>query len=79
MSIDTSAWYYLSVLAIKVYLYPFTFISLILWFSHSWFALCNVTTFECGKGSRHIDYQNYVIHHLVRRGRLYDVVININL
>lgn len=56
MSIDTSPWHYLSVLAIKVYLYPLTFISLILWFSHSWFALCNVTTFECGKGSRHIDY-----------------------
>lgn len=53
---DTSTWIFLSVLAIKAYLYPLTFISLVLWFTHSWLALSNVTSFECGKGSRHIDY-----------------------
>jgi hypothetical protein len=53
---DTSTWIVLSVLAVKAYIYPLTFISLVLWFSHTWLALSNVTSFECGKGSRHIDY-----------------------
>lgn len=47
---------FLSVFAAKLYLYPLTFISILLWISHSWFALSNMTSFECGKGSRHIDY-----------------------
>lgn len=53
---DTSTGIVLSILAVKAYLYPLTFISLILWFTHTWLALSNVTSFECGKGSRHIDY-----------------------
>lgn len=44
------------VVATKCFLYPLTLISTIVWSMHTFFAITNVTTFECGKGPRHIDY-----------------------
>jgi hypothetical protein len=44
------------VLFTKMYLYPLTLVSFVVWVAHTWFALSNMTSFECGKGSRHIDY-----------------------
>ena len=44
------------VVVTKCFLYPLTLISTIVWTMHTFFAIANVTTFECGKGPRHIDY-----------------------
>ena len=44
------------VLLAKVYLYPLTFVATMMCVVHTIFAVFNMTTFECGKGSRHIDY-----------------------
>jgi hypothetical protein len=40
----------------KLYLYPLTILSTIMWVTHTIFAITNLTTFECGKGPNHIDY-----------------------
>jgi hypothetical protein len=45
-----------TVAAAKCFLYPLTLISTIVWSMHTMFALTNLTTFECGKGPRRIDY-----------------------
>ena len=44
------------VLLAKVYLYPLTFVATMMCVVHTGFAFLNMTTFECGKGPRHIDY-----------------------
>jgi palmitoyltransferase len=44
------------VLVAKVYLYPLTFISTLIFIMHTLFLCSNLTTFECGKGPEHIDY-----------------------
>mmetsp|Transcript_26115 Transcript_26115/g.60642 ORF Transcript_26115/g.60642 Transcript_26115/m.60642 type:complete len:415 (-) Transcript_26115:789-2033(-) len=44
------------VLFSKLYLYPLTLISFIMVIMHTIFAITNLTTFECGKRSKHIDY-----------------------
>jgi len=49
----TPAWW---VILAKAYLNPMALCATIMWISHTFFALCNITTFECGKGPRHIDY-----------------------
>mmetsp|Transcript_9821 Transcript_9821/g.21189 ORF Transcript_9821/g.21189 Transcript_9821/m.21189 type:complete len:594 (-) Transcript_9821:211-1992(-) len=46
----------LIVILTKMYLYPLTFFAVLMWISHTFFALGNVTTYECGKGSKKIDY-----------------------
>jgi hypothetical protein len=45
-----------TVAAAKCFLYPLTLISTIVWSMHTMFALANLTTFECGKGPRRLDY-----------------------
>lgn len=40
----------------KVYLYPLTLVSTMMWIIHTIFMLSNKTTFECGKGPERIDY-----------------------
>ena len=40
----------------KLYLYPLMFAATIMWIMHTVLMLLNLTTFECGKGPRHIDY-----------------------
>lgn len=47
---------YMMLLLAKLYLYPLTFIAALMWVTHTIFAVANLTTFECGKGPRHIDY-----------------------
>lgn len=47
---------YLILLVAKFYLYPLTFVAAMIWITHTVFAVLNLTTFECGKGPRHIDY-----------------------
>jgi len=47
---------YMVVVVAKLYLYPLTFFAAMMWITHTVFALVNLTTFECGKGPRHIDY-----------------------
>ena len=54
--VDSGSVAFLIMLAAKLYLYPLTFFAFIMWIGHSWFALCNVTSFECGKGPDRIDY-----------------------
>eukprot|EP00542_Grammatophora_oceanica_P016728 CAMPEP_0194034674 /NCGR_PEP_ID=MMETSP0009_2-20130614/7099_1 /TAXON_ID=210454 /ORGANISM="Grammatophora oceanica, Strain CCMP 410" /LENGTH=395 /DNA_ID=CAMNT_0038675701 /DNA_START=79 /DNA_END=1263 /DNA_ORIENTATION=+ len=44
------------VLMSKLYLYSLTAVALVMWGSHTLFAFTNMTTFECGKSSEHIDY-----------------------
>ena len=44
------------VVAAKLYLYPLTFFAVLMWCTHTFFALGNGTTYECGKGPRKIDY-----------------------
>lgn len=44
------------VVAAKLYLYPLTFFAVLMWLTHTFFALGNGTTYECGKGPRKIDY-----------------------
>jgi hypothetical protein len=40
----------------KLYLYPLSIVAAAMWLVHSLFAIMNLTTFECGKGPRHVDY-----------------------
>lgn len=47
---------YLLIVLAKLYLYPLTIVAAGMWITHSLFALMNLTTFECGKGPRHVDY-----------------------
>ena len=47
---------YAVLLVAKLYLYPLTFVAALMWVTHTIFAVLNLTTFECGKGPRHIDY-----------------------
>mmetsp|Transcript_27508 Transcript_27508/g.42066 ORF Transcript_27508/g.42066 Transcript_27508/m.42066 type:complete len:468 (+) Transcript_27508:1-1404(+) len=49
-------WTMLIVVVAKVYLYPLWLFAWIIWIVHTIFALTNMTTFECGKGPKHIDY-----------------------
>lgn len=44
------------VVASKLYLYPLCWISVVMLGLHSFFAVANLTTFECSKGPRHLDY-----------------------
>jgi DHHC palmitoyltransferase len=44
------------VIVAKVYLYPLTMIATIMLGLHSFLALSNMTTFECVKGPKHLDY-----------------------
>jgi DHHC palmitoyltransferase len=44
------------VIVAKLYLYPLTLIAWIMLGIHTFFALTNITTFECAKGPKHIDY-----------------------
>ena len=46
----------LIVILTKLYLYPLTFFAVLMWVSHTFFALGNVNTYECGKGPKKIDY-----------------------
>jgi len=43
-------------LVAKFYLYTIYFVVSVLWAVHSVLAMCNITTFECGKGGKYIDY-----------------------
>lgn len=43
-------------LVAKFYLYAIYLIVSVLWGVHSVLAMCNITTFECGKGAKYIDY-----------------------
>jgi hypothetical protein len=47
------AWW---VVVAKVYLKPLMFCAFLMWLFQTCFALLNATQFECGAGSRHIDY-----------------------
>jgi len=49
-------WDALRVAIAKTYLYPLTFIALIMLVIHTLFALSSSTTFECAKGPRHLEY-----------------------
>jgi len=40
----------------KLYLYPLWLFAWLMWIVHTIFAITNMTTFECGKGPKHIDY-----------------------
>lgn len=51
---DDSAFSFVAAL-IKLFIYPLTFASGLMWIVHSIIALCNTTTFEFAKG-RHLDY-----------------------
>jgi DHHC palmitoyltransferase len=44
------------VILAKIYLYPLTLVAWIMLGLHTFFLLCNVTTFEFTKGPKHIDY-----------------------
>jgi len=44
------------VVVAKCYVYSLTVTSTLVWTMHTVFAITNMTTFECGKGPRHIDY-----------------------
>ena len=46
----------LRVVISKLYLYPLTFASVLVFLAHSFFALANSTTFEFAKGPRHLEY-----------------------
>jgi DHHC palmitoyltransferase len=46
----------LRVIVAKLYLYPLTLVAWIMLAMHTFFLFSNVTTFECSKGPRHIDY-----------------------
>eukprot|EP00978_Attheya_sp_CCMP212_P037398 scaffold175787_cov51-Attheya_sp.AAC.3 len=46
----------LIVIAGKLYLYPLTLITIMLWIAHTFFATANMTTFECGRSSKLVDY-----------------------
>jgi hypothetical protein len=47
---------FLLVIMAKLYLYPLSIVAAAMWLVHSLFAIMNLTTFECGKGPRHVDY-----------------------
>lgn len=47
---------FLVLVVAKLYLYPLAFVAALMWITHTVFAIMNLTTFECGKSSRHIDY-----------------------
>ena len=49
-------WDALRVAVAKTYLYPLTFVALIMLVMHTIFAVSNSTTFECTKGPRHLEY-----------------------
>lgn len=53
---SNATWGTALVVASKIYLYPLTFFSSVIWITHTIFAGSNRTTFECGKGPEHIDY-----------------------
>jgi DHHC palmitoyltransferase len=54
---DSHGWFdAVRVIVAKVYLYPLTLVAWIMLGLHTFFLLCNVTTFEFTKGPRHIDY-----------------------
>lgn len=55
-SMNLSAANALVVITAKLYLYPLTFFAVLMWLSHTFFALGNLTTYECGKGPQKIDY-----------------------
>lgn len=50
------SWNVCRVVLAKIYLYPLMVIAAVMLLLHSFFALCNTTTFECIKGHRHLDY-----------------------
>jgi DHHC palmitoyltransferase len=50
------SWEIVRVIAAKVYLYPLTLIATIMLGMHSFLAIANMTTFECVKGPKHLDY-----------------------
>jgi hypothetical protein len=49
-------YYSIRVTIAKLFLYPLTTIAWIMLGIHSFFVVTNITTFECAKGSKHIDY-----------------------
>lgn len=49
-------WDALRVAVAKTYLYPLTFVALVMLLVHTLFAVSNTTTFECTKGPRHLEY-----------------------
>ena len=53
---DKDAYALALAIAARLYLYPLLFLALVIWVVHTVFALVNLTTFECGKGPKHIDY-----------------------
>jgi DHHC palmitoyltransferase len=54
---DTIPWYLIAhVVIAKVYLYPLTFVSVLMVIIHTALAVTNSTTFECSVGSNRIDY-----------------------
>ena len=48
----------LRVVVAKLYVYSLTFVSYIMLGLHTFFVLTNITTFECTKGPKHLDYLN---------------------
>lgn len=57
-NVSDANWWFdaLRVVTSKLYLYPLTLVAWIMLGLHTFFLLCNVTTFEFTKGPRHIDY-----------------------
>jgi DHHC palmitoyltransferase len=49
-------WDAVRVVVAKLYLYPLCALSVFMLWLHSFFALSNMTSFECYKGPRHLDY-----------------------
>lgn len=52
----TVSWEVARVCVAKLYLYTLTFCAVLMVIIHTFFAVGNLTTFECTKGSRHLDY-----------------------
>jgi palmitoyltransferase len=52
----TISWEVAGVCVAKLYLYTLTFCAVLMVIIHTFFAVGNMTTFECTKGARHLDY-----------------------
>lgn len=52
----TVSWEVARVCLAKLYLYTLTFCAVLMLVIHTFFAVGNLTTFECTKGSKHLDY-----------------------